>query len=66
MYQNYEKYRNLRNLNDFQVAKMCNFTPSIIYNWKYGYCTPKIDKLIKIAKVLEVPVEELLTNDDWQ
>lgn len=64
MYAHYEKIRNSKNLNDYKVAKLANVSPSCIYDWKYGYYTPKIDKLIKIAKVLEVPVEELLTNDD--
>ncbi len=64
MYAHYEKIRNSKNLNDYKVAKLANVSPSCIYDWKYGYYTPKIDKLIKIAKVLEIPVEELLTNDD--
>ena len=64
MYAHYEKIRNSKSLNDYKVAKLANVSPSCIYDWKYGYYTPKIDQLIKIAKVLEVPVEELLTNDD--
>lgn len=64
MYAHYEKIRNSKNLKDYKVAKLANVSPSCIYDWKYGYYTPKIDKLIKIAKVLEVPVEELLRNDD--
>lgn len=64
MYAHYAKIRDSKNLNDYRVAKLANVSTSCIYDWKYGYYTPKIDKLIKIAKVLEVPVEELLTNDD--
>lgn len=64
MYKRYAEIRDSRKLNDHQVSKLANIRSSCIYDWKYGYYTPKIDKLIKIAKALDVPVEELLSNDD--
>ena len=64
MYKHYAKIRDSRNLNDYQVSKLANIRSSCLYDWKSGYYTPKVDKLAKIAKVLEVPLEELLNLDD--
>lgn len=43
-----------------QVAKKSGIAPTTIYDWKYGSYKPKIDKIAKIAKVLDVPIAELI------
>lgn len=69
MYQIYERLRNERNMTDAEVAKKANIAPATLSSWKhdgekdYGY-KPKIDKLIKIADVLKVPVTVFLERGD--
>lgn len=71
MYKIYEKIRNERGLTDYAVAKKAEIAPATLSAWKHkkepkGY-TPKIDKLIKIADALDVPVTvffEEETNDE--
>lgn len=64
MYEKYSRLRDAKGLNDHQVVLAAGLTPSTIYEWRRGTYTPKVDKLAKIAKVLEVPLEELLNLDD--
>ena len=59
MYKIYAKYRDIAKLTDYQVAKECGFAQTTLSNWKQGLYEPKIDKLIKIAKVVRCPVEEI-------
>ena len=52
----YSKARTLKGINDYTVSKQAGLRPSCICDWKHGAYTPKIDKLCKIAKVLDIPV----------
>ena len=63
-YAHFEKLRERKQLSDYQVSKMSGISATTLYAWKKGTYTPKVDKLAKIAKVLEVPLEELLDIDD--
>ncbi|MDO4867769.1 MAG: helix-turn-helix transcriptional regulator [Clostridia bacterium] len=38
--------------------------PQAIYKWQHGECLPSIDNLLALARVLEVPMEDLLVYDD--
>lgn len=60
MYAKYAKRRDELNLTDFKVATETGIAPSSISDWKTGRSKPKLDKLAKIAKVLEVPLEFFL------
>ncbi len=60
VYKTYAKLRDAKNLSDYAVAKKTGIGATTISNWKTGRSTPKIDKLIKIADVLEVDVTELI------
>ena len=53
-YEKYTKYRDERNLKDGEVAKRANIPPSTFSDWKSGRCTPKLEKMQKIAKALEM------------
>lgn len=62
MYEKYVKARDALGMNDNQVSKL---TGGIVSNttlsaWKKGTYTPKVDKLILIAKALGKPVEYFL------
>ena len=60
MYAKYAKRRDELNLTDFKVATETGIAPSSISDWKTGRSKPKLDKLAKIAKVLDVPLEFFL------
>lgn len=60
MYEKYAEKRDALNLTDFAVAKETGIAPSTISDWKSGRSKPKMDKLAKIAKVLNVPLEFFL------
>jgi ribosome-binding protein aMBF1 (putative translation factor) len=53
----YAKARTVKGINDYTVSKEAGLRPSCICDWKRGAYTPKFEKLIKIARVLDIPVE---------
>ena len=56
----YLKYSEIsahRRMKDSRVAELAGITPSTFSDWKSGRSKPKTEKLIKIAAVLEVPLE---------
>lgn len=63
-YARFEELRERKHLSDYQVSKKSGIAATTLYAWKKGTYTPKVDKLAKIAKVLEIPLEELLNLDD--
>ena len=53
----YERYANIRDgkgLKDADVAKLAGIQQSVLSDWKRGKSTPKMDKLVGIADVLEI------------
>ena len=38
--------------------------PQAIYKWQHGECLPSVDNLLALARVLGVPMEDLLVYDD--
>lgn len=64
MYKNYEKLRDERGLTNYQVAKETGIGENTLSQWKQGRSTPKVDKLMKIAKLFGVPVEELIKDTE--
>lgn len=64
MYSVYEILRNAKGVSDYAVAKACNFGQSTLTDWKKGRCTPRPDKLQKIAAYFGVTVDYLMTGRD--
>jgi len=63
----YEKFRNLlqmRGLKAADVSRGTGIGQVVFSEWKSGKCTPKIDKLTKIAKFFNVPVEYFTGEDE--
>lgn len=60
MYPIYAQYRDEKGLTDYKVAEMTGIARSTFSEWKRGSYVPKVDKLLKIANLLECPVEELI------
>lgn len=60
MYNEYAKLRDERGLTDSKVATETGVAKSTLSEWKAGKYTPKVDKLLRIAKYLGVSLETLI------
>lgn len=63
MYQDYERLRDDRHMKDADVTRETGVTSTTLSEWKAGKYTPKVDKLIKIARLFNVPLEELVREE---
>lgn len=61
--ENIKNLRNNKNLTQEQLAKKCNLSKNAIWNYERGDRSPNVDKLMKIAAVLDVSVDDLLSED---
>lgn len=41
----------------YRVSKDTGIPSTVLYDWKRGRSEPKLDKLLKLAKYFDVPVE---------
>lgn len=61
----YEKFAELlakNNVTAYQVSQETGVSTATLTSWKQGVYTPKIDKLMLIAKYFDVPVTYFLEN----
>ena len=63
MYKNYAVLRDFCGYTDYRVAKETGISPATLSSWKNGAYTPKIDKLLKIADLFGVTLEELIGKE---
>ena len=64
MYGIYAKLRDERGLTDYKVSKLTGIGQSTFSDWKSGKTKPKLAKLEKIAEVLGVSLEYLMTGKE--
>ena len=64
MYEAYARLRDERGMTDYRVSQETGISPSTLSCWKTGRYTPKIDKLMLIAKLFNVTVTDLLEVTD--
>ena len=38
--------------------------PQAVYKWQHGECLPSVDNLLALARLLQVPMEDLLVYED--
>lgn len=60
MYTKYATIRDEKGLNDYKVAQAAGIPRSTFSDWKIGRSKPKLEKLSKIANVLECSIEALI------
>ena len=60
MYKNYEKIRDAHGYTDYRVAKETGISTSTLSEWKSNISKPKVDKLLKIAKLFGITLDELV------
>lgn len=63
MYKNFENLLKEKNLTAYQVSKETGVATATLSEWKKGTYTPKLEKLLKIADYLGVPIEELIKEE---
>lgn len=64
MYATYAKMRDERNMKDADVAKATGIFPSVFTDWKNGKSSPKIDKIIKIADLFQVSLDDFVRKEE--
>lgn len=62
-YSKYAKIRDAKGYTDYQVSKKTGISTSTLSEWKSGLTKPKVDKLILIADLFEVTLDELARED---
>lgn len=60
MYEIYARLRDERGMTDYQVCQETGIPTSAMSGWKNGKFTPKVDRMVRIAKLFNVTVDELL------
>jgi repressor LexA len=60
MYAKYAELRDSKNMKDIDVSRETGIPASTFTDWKNGKSSPKIDKLIKIADLFEVSLDDLV------
>lgn len=63
----YERYANIRdaeNLTDYRVADLAGIPRSTFSDWKGGRSKPKVEKLFKICRVLNVTLDDLIFAEE--
>ncbi len=64
IYERYCEIRDSKRLKDSNIAALTGIGKSTFSDWKSGRSTPKNDKLKKIADVLDVTIDYLMTGED--
>ena len=59
MYAKYAELRDSKGLNDAQVSEQTGIPRSTFTDWKQGRSAPKIEKLVKIADLFGITLDEL-------
>lgn len=62
MYEKYLKLRTEKGVTDTEVSEKTGIPQSTFSDWKSGRSKPKAEKLLKLAKYFEVPIEYFLTE----
>lgn len=60
MYEIYARLRDERGMTDYRVCQETGIPTSAMSGWKNGKFTPKVDRMVRIAKLFNVTVDELL------
>jgi len=64
-YWRYAKIRDARGMKDSDVSLLSAITQSTFVDWKSGRSKPKMEKLVKIARALEVSVGYLIGTEEY-
>ena len=63
MYEKFQKLLDERGVTAYKVSKETGIATATLTEWKNGTYTPKVDKLMLIAKYFGVPIEFFLSGE---
>ena len=64
MYPKIEKLMQERGVSAYQVSKDTGISKASLHDWKTGRSSPKLDKIQILAKYFEVPITDLIEEDE--
>lgn len=64
MYAKYVKLRDAKGVRDADVAKATGIYQSVFTDWKSGTCSPKLEKLKKIADYFGITLDEFVRKEE--
>lgn len=62
--QNLKKIMQEKNITNYRLAKILGVHPTTIKNWLESYTEPKFDMIDKIADVLDISIDELISENE--
>jgi len=57
--------RNKKNMSQAHLARKLNVSPKTVSKWENGHGLPQIDTLHKLCEILDVDINELLSNEEF-
>ena len=64
MYNKFMQLLQNRQITAYKVAKDTGISNATLSDWKRGRATPKVEKLILLAKYFNVPIEFFLSDEE--
>lgn len=65
-YEVYTYFRDEAGLTDYKVAKASGVSAAVLSQWKRGDYNLKLDKLQRLAKLFQIPVELFWNNTPYR
>lgn len=63
MYSKFKQILQDKHITAYKVAKDTGISNATLSDWKRGRAKPKADKMLKLAKYFDVPIEYFFEND---
>ena len=61
-YKAYAQHRDKAKLTDYYISTQCGVSKATLSSWKHGGTTPKVDVLMRICRVLNITLEQILVE----
>lgn len=65
-YEVYTFFRDEAGLTDYKVSQQTGISPSVLSQWKRGEYNLKLEKLQRLAKLFQIPVELFWNNTPYR
>lgn len=63
-YKEYAEHRDANGMTDYKMSVLTGITKSTFSAWRHGKMTPKVESMLKIAKVLKLPPSMIVSKSD--
>lgn len=63
-YDKYSEYRDRKGLSNYKVSLLTGIPRTTFCAWGSGEYEPKLNTLLRLAKVLKIPPREIVSKDD--